>query len=122
MIESFRFSPDADHAARCDRAMHAGLADSLRQICDASDGKVEFDRAAIERLTAEIATGRRLPPNAFAHLLRAGAGPAGRQFSMPRASRSRSLARQQPIEAPLRVLALGEPAMADQRTSAICAS
>ena len=93
--------------------MHAGLADSLRQICDASDGKVEFDRAAIERLIGEIAAGRRLSPNAFAiyyelvpALLEGRLDDARALFA--------ELARQRAIEVPFRMLALGEPAMADQ--------
>lgn len=113
MIKSFRFSPDAGHAVRCDRAMHAGLADSLQQICDASDGKVEFDRAAIERLMAEIAAGRRLSPNAFALYYELVPALLEGRFDAARLSLA-ELARQQAIEAPLRVLALGDPAMADR--------
>jgi hypothetical protein len=113
MIESFCFSPDADHAVRCDRAMHAGLADSLRQICDASDGEVEFDRAAIERLMAEIAAGRRLPPNAFALYYELVPALLEGRLDAARLLLA-ELARQQAIEAPLRVLALGDPAMADR--------
>ena len=112
MIDGFRFAPDAAHAARCDRAMHAGLADSLRQICEASDGKVEFDRAAIERL---IERDRSRPPPAAAMPLRSITNwcrPCWKAGSMRRARCSRSLRRQRPIEAPFRMLALGEPAMA----------
>ena len=79
MIEGFRFSPDSVHAARCDRAMHAGLADSLRQICAASDGKVEFDRDAIERLIGDIEAGPAPVAQRIRALLRAGSGPDGRQ-------------------------------------------
>lgn len=99
MIDGFRFSPDAAHAARCDRAMHAGLADSLRQICEASDGKVAFDRSAIERLIDDIEAGRRLPPNAFA--LYYDVVPAlleGRLDAAP--ALFAELARQRPIETP----------------------
>jgi hypothetical protein len=113
MIDSFRFAPDAAHAVRCDRAMHAGLADSLRQICEASEGKVEFDRAAVERVIGAIESGRRLPPNAFAlyyelvpALLEGRLDAACALFV--------ELGRQRPIEAPFRMLALGEPAMADR--------
>lgn len=113
MIDGFRFMPDAAHAARCDRAMHAGLADSLRHICEASDGKVAFDRAAIDRLIGEIAEGRRLPPNAFAiyydlvpALIEGRLDEAHGLFGQ--------LAQQRPIEAPFRMLAIGEPAMADR--------
>jgi hypothetical protein len=113
MIDGFQFQPDAVHAARCDRAMHAGLADSLRQICDASDGKVAFDRPAVERLIGEIEAGHRLPPNAFAlyyelvpALLEGRLEAAATLFT--------ELARERPIEAPFRVMALGEPALADR--------
>jgi len=113
MIDQFQFMPDASHAGRCDRAMHGGLADSLRQICDASDGKVDFDRAAIERLIAGIQSGHRLPPNAFAlyyelvpALLEGRLDVARDLFA--------GLATQRPIEAPFRMLALGEPALADR--------
>jgi hypothetical protein len=111
MIDGFRFSPDAAHAARCDRTMHAGLADSLRQICTASDGKVEFDRAAIEQLIGEIEAGRRLSPNAFAIYYEL--VPALMEGRLPDAHALFSeLARQRPIDVPFRIVALGEPAMA----------
>ena len=113
MIDGFRFSPDAAHAARCDRAMHAGLADSLRQVCEASDGTVDFDRRAIDRLIGEIEAGHRLPPNAFA--LYYELVPAlleGRLDAAP--ALFAELARQRPIETPFRMLALGEPALADR--------
>lgn len=113
MIDSFHFTPDAGHAARCDRAMHTGLADSLRHICEASDGKVDFDRAAIERLLGEIEAGHRLSPHAFAlyyetvpALLEGRLDDARTLFA--------ELGRQRPIEAPFRVLALGDPALADR--------
>lgn len=113
MIEGFRFFPDAAHAARCDRAMHAGLADSLRQICAASDGKVEFDRAAIERLIGDIEAGRRLSPNAFAIyyelvpvLIEGRLDDAPALFA--------ELARQRPIDLPFRIVALGEPAIVEK--------
>jgi len=113
MIDDFQFSPDAAHAARCDRAMHDGLADSLRQICEASDGKVAFDRPAIERLIGEIEAGRRLPPNAFA--LYYELVPAlleGRLDAVP--ALFAELAQQRPVKTPFRMLALGEPALADR--------
>jgi hypothetical protein len=113
MIEGFRFSPDAVHAARCDRTMHAGLADSLRQICAASDGKVEFDRVAIERLAGDIEAGRRVSPNAFAIYYEL--VPA---LMEGRLEDSRTLfaelARQRPIDLPFSMMALGEPAMAEK--------
>ncbi len=113
MIDSFHFSPDAAHAARCDRAMHDGLADSLRQICAASDGKVDFDRRAIERLIGDIEAGHRLPPNVFA--LYYELVPAlleGRLDAAP--ALFAELARQRPIETPFRMLALGDSALADR--------
>jgi HEXXH motif-containing protein len=113
MIEDFRFHPDAAHAARCDRAMHAGLADSLRQICAASDGQVTFDRQAIERLIGEIDAGRRVSPNAFGiyyelvpALIEGRLANAEALFA--------ELARQRPVERPFRMLTLGESAMADR--------
>lgn len=113
MIEQFNFAPDAGHAALSDRAMHGGLADSLRQICEASEGKVTFDRAAIERLIGEIESGHRVAPNAFAlyyelvpALLEGRLDAAHDLFA--------ELARQRPIEAPFRMLALGEPPLADR--------
>lgn len=111
MIDDFKFLPDAGHAARCDRAMHVGLADSLRQICDASAGKVAFDRAAIERLASQSDSGRRLSPHAFAiyydlvpALVEGRLDDARGLFA--------ELAREQPVEASFQMLALGEPAMA----------
>ena len=113
MIESFRFSPDAAHAARCDRAMHAGLADSLPQICAASDGKVELDHAAIARLIGDIEAGRRLSPNAFAIYYEL--VPALMEGRLEAArSLFAELARQRPIDLPFAIRALGEPAMADR--------
>jgi hypothetical protein len=113
MIDSFRFRPDADHAARCDRAMHAGLADSLRQICEASDGKVAFDRAAIERLIAAIDGGRRLPPNAFAIYYDLVPALLEGRLEMAR-DLFAELGRQRPVETTFRMLALGDSAMADR--------
>jgi hypothetical protein len=113
MIEGFRFHPDAAHAARCDRTMHAGLADSLRQICAASDGKVEFDRVAIARLIGDIEAGRRLPPNAFA--LYYELVPALIEGRLEEArSLFAELARQRPIDVSFSVVAVGEPAMAEK--------
>lgn len=113
MIEGFRFFPDAAHAARCDRAMHAGLADSLRQICAASDRKVEFDRAAIERLIGDIDAGRRLSPNAFAiYYELVPALMEGRLDDAP--ALFAELARQRPIDLPFRIMALGEPTLAEK--------
>ncbi|HET6619220.1 MAG TPA: HEXXH motif-containing putative peptide modification protein [Dongiaceae bacterium] len=113
MIADFRFPPDPGHAARCDRAMHAGLADSLRQICQASAGKVAFDRGAIDRVIAAIESGHRLPPNAFA--LYYELVPALLDGRLDEASvLLAELGRQRPIGAPFRMLALGEPALADR--------
>jgi hypothetical protein len=113
MIADFRFSPDPGHAARCDRAMHAGLADSLRQICQASAGKVAFDRGAIDRLIAAIESGHRLPPNVFA--LYYELVPALLEGRLEEASALLAeLGLQRPIQAPFRMLALGEPAFADR--------
>jgi len=113
MIEGFRFHPDAAHAARCDRTMHAGLADSLRQICAASDGKVEFDRAAIERLIGDVEAGRRLSPNAFAIYYELVPALMEGRLADARALFA-ELARQRPIDLPFAIMALGEPAMADR--------
>lgn len=113
MIDDFHFLPDAGHAARCDRAMHNGLADSLRRICEAASGKVDFDRPAIERLIGGIERGQRLSPNAFA--LYYELVPAlleGRLDAAPRLFAE--MARQRPVEGPLRMLALGEPALANR--------
>jgi hypothetical protein len=113
MIEGFRFFPDAAHAARCDRAMHAGLADSLRQICAASDGKMEFDRGAVERLIGDIEAGRRLSPHAFAIYYEL--VPALMEARLEDAhALLAELARQRPIDRPFRMMALGEPAMAEK--------
>lgn len=93
--------------------MHTGLADSLRQICEASEGKVAFDLGAIERLIGTIERGSRLPPNAFGiyydlvpALLEGRLAEAEALFA--------ELAIQRPIEVPFRLLALGESAMADR--------
>ncbi len=113
MIEGFRFNPDAVHAAKCDRAMHAGLADSLRQICVASEGKVVFDRPALEGLIGEIESGSRLSPNAFGiYYELVPALIQGRQAEAE--ALLAELACEQPIERPFRMLAVGEPAMADR--------
>jgi hypothetical protein len=113
MIEGFRFSPDSAHAARCDRAMHAGLADSLRHVCAASDGKVEFDRGAIERLIGDIEAGRRLSPTAFAIYYELVPALMAGRLDDARA-RFAELARQRPIDRSFCVMALGEPTMAEK--------
>lgn len=113
MIDDFQFVPDAGHAARCDRAMHVCLADSLRQICAASEGKVPFDRAAIERLIGQIESGRRLSPHAFAIYYDLVPALINGRFDDAR-SLFAELAREQPVEGSFRMLALGEPAMADR--------
>jgi hypothetical protein len=113
MIEGFRFEPDAAHAARCDRAMHVGLADSLRQICAASDGQVAFDREAIERLIDAAESGHRLSPHAFG--LYYELVPALMQGRLAEAEALfAELSRERPIEKPFRTLVLGEPAMAEK--------
>jgi HEXXH motif-containing protein len=113
MIEGFRFSPDSAHAARCDRTMHDGLADSLRQICAASDGKVEFDRDAIERLIGDIEAGRRLSPNAFAIYYELVPALMEGRLDDARALFA-ELAQQRPTDLRFRVVALGEPAMVEK--------
>jgi len=113
MIEDFQFIPDAGHAARCDRAMHAGLADSLRQICDASEGKVPFDRAAIERMIGTIESGRRLSPHAFAIYYDLVPALINDRLDDARALFA-ELARERPVEASFQTLALGEAALADR--------
>jgi hypothetical protein len=113
MIEGFNFHPDAAHATRCDRAMHVGLADSLRQICAASDGKVEFDRAALERLIGDIDAGRRLSPNTFAIYYELVPALMEGRLEDARALFA-ELARQRPIDLPFCIMALGEPAMAEK--------
>ena len=115
MIEGFRFFPDAAHAARCDRTMHAGLADSLRQVCAASDGKVEFDRGAIERLIGDIEAGRRLSPHAFAIYYELVPALMEGRLEEARALFA-ELARQRPIDLPFCIVALGEPAMMEKET------
>jgi hypothetical protein len=113
IIDDFRFAPDAAHAARCNAAMHAGLADSLRQIADASAGKVAFDRRAIERLIIEIGAGYNVSPNAFA--LYYDLVPALLEGRLDTAhSLFAELERQRPIAARLRLIALGDPALADR--------
>ena len=93
--------------------MHVGLADSLRQICAASDGKVEFDRAAIERLAGEIEAGRRQAPNAFAIYYELVPALMDGRLEDARALFA-ELARQRPIDLPFSIMALGEPAMAEK--------
>ena len=93
--------------------MHAGLADSLRQICAASDGKVEFDRDAIERLIGDIEAGRRLPPNAFAIYYELVPALMEGRLEAARALFA-ELALQRPIDLPFCIMALGEPAMAEK--------
>lgn len=113
MTPGFNFAPDAEDAARCDRAMHGGLADSLRQICAASAGKVDFDRRAIERLADAADAGRRLRPVTFGvyyelvpALLSGERDEAERLFA--------ALAHERPIEAPFQILALGDAELADR--------
>jgi hypothetical protein len=113
MIEGFRFSPDAAHAARCDRAMHAGLSDSLRQICAACDGKVEFDRGAIERLIGVIDAGRRLSPHAFAIYYELVPALIEGRLEEARALFA-ELARERPVDQPFHLVALGDPAMVEK--------
>ena len=93
--------------------MHAGLADSLRQICAASDGKVEFDHDSIERLIADIEAGRRLSPNAFALYYELVPALMEGRLDDARALFA-ELARQRPIDLPFNIMALGAPAMAEK--------
>lgn len=93
--------------------MHVGLADSLRHICAAAGDKVDFDRSAIERLIGEIEAGRRLSPNAFAIYYELVPVLIEGRLEDARALFA-ELARQQPIDLAFRMMALGEPAMADK--------
>lgn len=93
--------------------MHVGLADSLRQICAASDGKVAFDRTAIDRLIGEIELGRRMSPSAFAIYYEL--VPALMEGRLENARELfAELARQRPIDRSFRIMALGEPEMAEK--------
>lgn len=114
MIDSFAFAPDPVHAAACDRAMHVGLADSLRQVCEASAGKVPFDEGAMTRLIGDLQAGRRHSPNAFAVYYQL--VPALLQGDLVVARRLfEALAQERPIASPFKMLALGDPALADRR-------
>jgi hypothetical protein len=108
------FAPDASRGHACDRAMHGGLADSLRYILGESAGKVPFDRGAIERLILAIEDGQRFPPSTFAlyydlvpALLSGDHDAAAALFD--------ALAHEQPIAAPLAVYGLDDPALASRR-------
>lgn len=46
--------------------MHSGLAESLEHLCEQSEGAVDFDRPALERLCALLRDGVRFPPSTFA--------------------------------------------------------
>lgn len=112
LVESFRFAPDPAHAVACNRAMQAGLAASLRHIADASARKIAFDAAAIDRLIDRLAAaGSRFRPAAFG--LYYELVPALIDGDRPRAEALfAALAREVPIAEPLRLLALGESALA----------
>lgn len=112
LVESFRFAPDPAHAQACDRAMHAALADSLRAVCDASAGKVPFDRAAMDRLIAGISAGTRLRPAAFGLYYELVPALVGGDTARA-AALFEALARETPLGAPFRMLALGQPELAD---------
>ena len=93
--------------------MHMGLAESLRHLCERSDGKIAFDLPAMTALIRTIEAGSRLPPLAFAlyydlvpDLLAGNEAKAGALFA--------ELGRQRPIVEPLSVLSLDEPAMQDR--------
>jgi hypothetical protein len=94
--------------------MHHGLAESLRHIQDECAGRVPFDHAALARVAAAIEQGRRFPPSTFAlyydlvpALLRGDSASA--------TALTDALARERPIEAPLAVLGLDDPVLADHR-------
>lgn len=112
-MSNLHFEPDSVRAAACDRAMHLGLAESLRHLCERSVGKIAFDLPVVTALIRTIEAGNRLPPLAFAlyydlvpELLAGNESKAGALFA--------ELGRQRPIGEPLRVLGLDDPAMQDR--------
>lgn len=61
-----RFAPDANAARAAARRIHERLADSLAHIGEEAAGQLDFDRAALDALTAGLAGGDRYPPSTFA--------------------------------------------------------
>jgi HEXXH motif-containing protein len=91
--------------------MHAGLADSLRHILERCDGVLSFDRRAIERLIAVLGEGQRFPPSTFA--LYYDLVPALLRDENDRAvGLVSALAQERPADTAMRVLPLGDPALA----------
>lgn len=94
--------------------MHHGLGASLIHIQEQCAGQVPFDQAALTRMIDDIGQRRRFPPSTFAlyyelvpALLRGDIESAVALFHQ--------LARERPIDAPLAVFALDDPALAGSR-------
>ncbi len=62
----FDFAPDATRAAALSRRMHAGLAASLRHVCDQARGIVPFDEAALMSLIDSLEGGATFGAPTFA--------------------------------------------------------
>ncbi len=109
-----RFAPDGRRARALDHAMHRALAESLMHIVERCRGTIDIDEAALLRIADGLRSGaRHLPPTFGLYYEAAGALLDGRNDDAERLLAA--LARERPIDPvrdELRVLALGEPALA----------
>lgn len=106
------FEPDASRAAALDRAMLAGLGDSLDHIGEQAAGRLRFDEEAFADLARHLRAGERHPPATF-----------GRYYDLveciaaddqPGAERLMAeIAASRPVPPGLHVLPIGDPALAD---------
>ena len=65
-MSRFDFHPDASRALSLDRGMHRELGLSLRHVCEASKGAIEFDQIGMHRLIEVLSGSAVISPAVFA--------------------------------------------------------
>jgi len=106
-----RFYPDATRARVLDAAMQFGLAESLAHICEQCRGQLSFDEPAVRTIITNLENTRRYPPSTFAIYYELAAALLDDRSDTAE-SLFAELIKETPVDASLKVMALGDSEIA----------
>jgi hypothetical protein len=109
----FDFHPDAGRALSLDRGMHRELGLSLRHVCEASKGAIEFDPIGMDRLIKGLEDSDIMSPAVFARYYELVEAITGDRFDDARRL-FEELAAAQPRTQGLQVVTLGDPELGEE--------